>query len=78
MAVGAEAALASEVMKHSGTLGAGENLTSQRVSEWLQNLGYGTIQGVYISDGGQQYVSSNILPNQYVVFDSEHITISAV
>lgn len=78
MAVGAEAALASEVMKHSGTLGAGENLTSQRVSEWLQNLGYGTIQGIYISDGGQQYVSSNILPNQYVVFDSEHITISAV
>lgn len=78
MAVGAEAALASEIMKHSGTLGAGENLTAQKVSEWLQNLGYGTIKGCYIGEGGQQLVSSNILPNQYVVFDSEHIIISAV
>lgn len=78
MAVGAEAALASEIMKHSGTLGAGENVTSQKISEWLQNLGYGTILGSYIIVNGQLTVSSNILPNQFVVFSNESVSIQAV
>lgn len=76
MAVGAEAAIAAEVMRHSGSLASGENLTAQKMSEWLQNLGYGTIIGCYVGENAS--VTTAINPNEYVVFQKELINVSAI
>ena len=40
MAVGADGAVKNIISAHSGTLACGENVTSQMVSEWVQNIGY--------------------------------------
>lgn len=61
-AVGAADAIKERVSSYSGTLACGENLTSQKVSEWLTNLGYGTIIGVEVSGG----MSSDINPDEYL------------
>lgn len=65
-AVGVVDAIKERVSSYSGTLTCGENLTAQQVSEWLTDLGYGTIIGVEI-DGG---MSSDIDPMEYCVFEN--------
>ena len=74
MAVGASDAIKEKISSFSGTLSCGENLTAQQVSEWLTNLGYGTIIGVEV-DGG---MSSDIGPDEYCVFDANSITVNAI
>lgn len=74
MAVGAEGAIKTAISAHSGTLACGENVTSQMVSEWVQNLGYGTI--INCGVGTQTGMSSVISPTEYCVFNSENIVIT--
>ena len=76
MAVGAEAAVKSAISAYSGTLACGENLTAQKVSEWLQNLGYGTIIGCNV--GTSSTLISDIEPNEYCVFNEDTIFVTAV
>lgn len=76
MAVGAEGAVKDAVSAHSGTLACGENVTSQLVSEWVQNLGYGTI--VDCSVGSPTGMMSNISPTEYCVFNSDNIIVNAI
>ena len=76
MAVGAEGAVKNAIMAHSGTLGGGENVTSQLVSEWVQNLGYGTI--IDCSVGTPTGMMSNISPTEYCVFDSDNIFVNSI
>ena len=61
------------VMAMSGTLGCGENLTAQKVSEWVQNVGYGTVIGCNV--GTSTGITSNINPDEYVIFTPENIHI---
>jgi len=72
-AAGADGAYSEAVMAMSGTLGCGENLTAQKVSEWVQNVGYGTVVGCNV--GTSTGIVSNINPDEYVVFTSENIHI---
>lgn len=74
MAVGAEGAVKNAIVAHSGTLGCGENLTSQKVSEWVQNLGYGTI--IDCSVGTPTGMMSNISPTEYCVFNNDNIVVT--
>ena len=76
MAVGAEGAVKNAISAHSGTLACGENITSQIVSEWVQNLGYGTI--IDCSVGTPTGMMSNISPSEYCVFTSENIIVNAI
>ena len=70
MAVGAEGAVKNAISAHSGTLACGENITSQIVSEWVQNLG--------CSVGTPTGMMSNISPTEYCVFTSENIIVNAI
>lgn len=75
---GAQAGIEGEVIKHSGTLRVGENLTAQQVSEWIQNLGYGKIEGCYVGNAANSsLLSTNIRPDQYCIFDYDSVTVSA-
>ncbi len=76
MAVGAEGAVKNAIMAHSGTLGGGENVTSQLVSEWVQNLGYGTI--IDCSVGTPTGIMSNISPTEYCVFNNDNIIVTSI
>jgi len=76
MAVGAEGAVKSAVSAHSGTLACGENVTSQMVSEWVQNLGYGTV--VDCSVGSPTGMISNISPTEYCIFNSDNIVVTTI
>ena len=70
-ASGADGAYSEAVMAMSGSLSCGENLTAQKVSEWVQNVGYGTVIGCNV--GTSTGIISNINPDEYVVFTSETI-----
>ena len=72
-AAGADGAYSEAVMAMSGTLGCGENLTAQKVSEWVQNVGYGTVIGCNV--GTSTGITSNINPDEYVIFTPENIHI---
>ena len=72
-AAGADGAYTEAVMAMSGTLGCGENLTAQKVSEWVQNVGYGTVIGCNV--GTSTSITSNINPDEYVIFTPENIHI---
>ena len=72
-AAGADGAYSEAVLAMSGTLGCGENLTAQKVSEWVQNVGYGTVIGCNV--GTSTGITSNINPDEYVVFTPENIHI---
>ena len=72
-AAGADGAYSEAVMAMSGTLGCGENLTAQKVSEWVQNVGYGTVIGCNV--GTSTSITSNINPDEYVIFTPENIHI---
>ena len=76
MAVGAEDAVKSAIMAHSGTLACGENVTSQLVSEWVQNLGYGTV--VDCSVGTPTGMMSNISSTECCVFDKDCIFVNTI
>lgn len=76
MAVGAESAVKNAISAHSGTLACGENVTSQMVSEWVQNLGYGTI--IDCSVNTPTGMISSISPTEYCVFNSENIFVNAI
>ena len=76
MAVGAEDAVKNAVAAHSGTLACGENITSQKISEWVQNLGYGTI--IDCSVGTPTGMMSNISPTEYCVFNSDNVVVNAI
>lgn len=76
MAIGADGAIKTAILAYSGTLACGKDITSQQVSEWVQNLGYGTIISCnVVSSTG---VTSSIGANEYVVFDEAHIFVTAV
>ena len=72
-AAGADGAYSEAVMAMSGTLGCGENLTAQKVSEWVQNVGYGTVIGCNV--GTSTGITSNINPDEYIIFTPENIHI---
>ena len=72
-AAGADGAYSEAVMAMSGTLGCGENLTAQKVSKWVQNVGYGTVIGCNV--GTSTGIISNINPDEYVIFTPENIHI---
>ena len=74
MAVGASGAIKNAIMAHSGTLACGEDVTSQMISEWVQNLGYGTI--IDCSVGTPTGMISNISPFEYCVFNNDSITVT--
>ena len=76
MAVGAEGAIKNAISAYSGTLACGENVTSQMVSEWVQNLGYGTI--IDCSVATPTGMISSISPTEYCVFNSENIFVNAI
>lgn len=76
MAVGAEGAIKTAITARSGTLGCGENVTSQMISEWVQNLGYGTVVGCNI--GTATGITSNIGPTEYCVFDEDNVIVSSI
>lgn len=76
MAVGAEGAVKNAISAHSGTLACGENVTSQMVSEWVQNLGYGTI--IDCSVATPTGMISSISPTEYCVFNNENIFVNAI
>ena len=76
MAVGAEGAIKSTISAHSGTLACGENVTSQMVSEWLQNFGYGTI--IDCSVGSPTGIMSSISPAEYCIFNDDNIVVNAI
>lgn len=76
MAVGAEGAVKSAISAHSGTLACGENVTSQMVSGWLQNFGYGTI--IDCSVGSPTGMKSDISPAEYCVFNNDNIIVNAI
>lgn len=76
MAVGAEGAVKSAISAHSGTLSCGENVTSQMVSEWVQNLGYGTV--VDCSVNSPSGMISNISPTEYCIFNENNIVVSTI
>ena len=76
MAVGADGAVKDAISAHSGTLACGENVTSQMVSGWLQNFGYGTI--IDCSVGSPTGMMSNISPTEYCVFNSDNIIVNAI
>lgn len=76
MAVGAVGAVKNAIIAHSGTLACGEDVTSQMVSEWVQNLGYGTI--VDCSVGTPTGMISSIGPTEYCVFDNDNVFVTSI
>lgn len=69
-------AIKERISLFSETLSAGENVTSQMVSKWLSDLGYGEIIGCSI--GENKEMSSNIQPLQICSFPSESIVLYPV
>lgn len=61
------------VLERSGTLGCGENVTSQMVSEWIANLGYGNILGCTI--GEDNGLSSDLNPDEFAVFTEDTVSV---
>lgn len=76
MAVGAEGAIKNAISAHSGTLACGENVTSQMVSEWVQNFEYGTV--VDCSVGSPSGMISNISPTEYCIFNDNNIVVTTI
>lgn len=76
MAVGAEGAIKNAISAHSGTLACGENVTSQMVSEWVQNFEYGTV--VNCSVGSPSGMISNISPTEYCIFNDNNIVVTTI
>lgn len=76
MAVGADGAIKNAISAHSGTLACGENVTSQIVSEWVRNFGYGTV--IDCSVGSPNGIMSNISPTEYCVFNNDNIIVNAI
>jgi hypothetical protein len=76
MAVGADGAVKNAIASHSGTLACGQNVTSQMVSEWVQNLGYGTI--IDCSVDTPTGMRSSISPTEFCIFNSENIFVNAI
>lgn len=75
-AIGAGGAVKTAILAHSGTLSCGQNITAQQISEWVQNLGYGTIVGCNVDTSTG--IISNIKADEYVVFDEEHVFVSFI
>lgn len=75
-AVGIQGAIKDAILAHSGTLSCGQNVTAQMISEWVQNLGYGTILGCAV--GTATGIRSSINPDEFVVFDKDHISVDAL
>lgn len=75
-AVGAADAIKARIASYSGTLACGENLTNQKVAEWLQNLGYGEI--VACNVGTSDGIQSTIDACEYCVFTTNDITVSDI
>ena len=76
MAVGSEDAIKNAISAHSGTLACGENVTSQMVSEWVQNFEYGTV--VDCSVGSPSGMISNISPTEYCIFNNNNIVVTTI
>ena len=76
MAVGAEGAIKSAITAHSGTLACGENVSAQMISEWVQNLGYGTVVGCSV--GTATGITSNISPTEYCVFNEDNVIVNTI
>lgn len=76
MAVGAEDAIKNAISAHSGTLACGENITSQMVSEWVQNFEYGTV--VDCGVGSPSGMISNISPTEYCIFNDNNIVVTTI
>lgn len=72
--VGASDVITSKISEHSGTLNCGQNLTAQMVSEWISNLGYGTIIGCNV--GNESGLVTDIEPDEYCVFNKDSIHVS--
>lgn len=76
MAVGAEDAIKNAISAHSGTLACGENVTSQMVSEWVQNFEYGTV--VACNVGSPSGMISDISPAEYCIFNNKNIVVTTI
>lgn len=76
MAVGAEGAIKNAISAHSGTLACGENVTSQMVSEWVQNFEYGTV--VSCNVGSPSGMISNISPTEYCIFNDNNVFVTTI
>lgn len=76
MAVGADGAVKNAIASHSGTLACGQNVTSQMISEWVQNLGYGTV--VDCSVDTPTGMISSISPTEYCIFNSDNIFVNSI
>lgn len=76
MAVGAEDAIKNAISAHSGTLACGENVTSQMVSEWVQNFEYGTV--VACNVGSPSGMISDISPTEYCIFNNNNIVVTTI
>lgn len=76
MAVGAEDAIKNAISAHSGTLACGENVTSQMVSEWVQNFEYGTV--VACNVGSPSGMISDISPAEYCIFNNNNIVVTTI
>ena len=76
-AAGAAGAYKEAVLEKSGSLAAGENVTAQMVSEWVSNLGYGTVIGCNV--GTSSGITSSIMSNEFVTFtkDGIHVVMSS-
>ena len=63
------------LLKYSGTLAVGEDLTSQLVNEWLANLGiYVKVLDADVSMDGNTYdITTSVAANKYLVWDKDHI-----
>lgn len=75
-AVGAASAIKDKIATYSGTLDCGQNLTAQQVSEWIQNLGYGTVIGCNV--GTSTGLISDIEPDEICVFTADDISVTEV
>lgn len=73
---GTKSAIKSIVAEHSGTLGCGESLTAQTVSEWVSNSGYATVIGCNV--GTSSGIMAAVEPDEYCVFDEESIHVVEV
>ena len=76
MAVGSEDAIKNAISAHSGTLACGENVTSQMVSEWVQNFEYGTV--VACNVGSPSGMISDISPAEYCIFNNNNIVVTTI
>ena len=63
------------MLKYSGTMAVGEDITSQLVNEWLANLGiYVKVLDADVSMDGVTYgITTTVSANRYLVWDKSHI-----